>query len=115
MRNFNFERRNASVCCYSSWRKTIFGERRRYSGSSFFGPKPQSFVTVKEVLLVAEGKKIDVGQPLLKGASVVCDVVENTLGTKIFPFKFKRRKGYKRKIGHRQKYTLLKVKEIKVG
>lgn len=77
--------------------------------------KPESSVTIKEVLLVADGKKIDVGQPILKGTSVVCEVVESIMGSKIFPFKFKHRKGYKRKIGHRQKYTLLKVKEIKVG
>lgn len=77
--------------------------------------EPKTDFTVKEVLLFSDGKKVDVGQPLIKAVSVLCEVVDTAVGSKIFPFKFKRRKGYKRKIGHRQKYTLLKVKEIKVG
>ncbi len=71
-------------------------------------------VVIKEVLLAAKGNKIDIGQPHLKGASVACEVMGDKLSPKIYAFKFKRRKGYKKKIGHRQKYTLLKIKEIKV-
>jgi large subunit ribosomal protein L21 len=76
--------------------------------------KQKSSVTIKEVLLASKAKKIDIGQPYLKGASVNCEVLGDVLGQKIYALKYKRRKGYRRKIGHRQKYTLLKVKEIRV-
>ncbi|MFH1856863.1 MAG: 50S ribosomal protein L21 [Candidatus Omnitrophota bacterium] len=73
-----------------------------------------SSVTIETVLVTAHGNKVDIGQPNVKGSTVVCDVMDETKGPKIYAFKFKRRKGYRKKIGHRQDYTLLKVKEIKV-
>ena len=75
--------------------------------------KPRSSITLREVLLITKGKKIDIGQPYLRGISVICEVVGDNLSPKIYALKFKRRKGYRRKIGHRQKHTLLKIKEIK--
>jgi large subunit ribosomal protein L21 len=53
-----------------------------------------------------------VGTPLVEGAKVVGEIVAQTKGTKIAVFKMKRRKGYRKKIGHRQKLTSLKIKEI---
>ena len=71
-------------------------------------------VTINDVLLVADGEQIKVGQPLLAGAQVKARIVEQHRAKKIMVFKKKRRKGYRRTRGHRQHYTALKVHEIKV-
>lgn len=72
-------------------------------------------VSISEVHLVADGKKVRVGTPTLKGASVTGTVVEEGRGRKVIAFKKKRRKGYKRKIGHRQNYTALRIDKIVVS
>lgn len=72
-------------------------------------------VSISEVHLVADGKKVRVGTPTLKGASVTGTVVEEGRGRKVIAFKMKRRKGYKRKIGHRQNYTALRIDKIVVS
>jgi len=69
---------------------------------------------VKNVLLYSDGKHTEVGNPFVKNAEVVCEVVKELRGRKLIAFKHKRRKGYRRKIGHRQDLTRLKVKEIKL-
>lgn len=71
-------------------------------------------VVFDQVLLVNTDGKVAVGTPTVAGASVVADVVEQKRGEKVFAFKLKRRKGYRKKIGHRQSLTVVKVKEIKV-
>jgi len=63
-------------------------------------------------VLAIQDKSLHVGNPYLPKAQVVCDVVKMLRGPKIIVFKFKRRKGYQRKAGHRQTFTFLKVKEI---
>ena len=55
---------------------------------------------------------VHVGTPLVKGAKVNATVVETNRGAKVIAFKKKRRKGYKRRIGHRQTFTALKIDEI---
>ena len=72
-------------------------------------------VVLNEVLLVSDGKKSTVGTPTVKGASVVCEVVGHVRGEKVIAYKFKRRKNYHRKVGHRQELTTLKVSEIKTA
>lgn len=69
-------------------------------------------VTFDQVLLVNNDGTIRVGTPTVPGARVVADVLEETRGDKVFAFKLKRRKGYRKKIGHRQSLTVVKVKEI---
>ncbi len=65
------------------------------------------------VLLVADGEKIRVGTPLVEGAKVVAEVVNPLVkGKKVRAFKFKRRKGYHRNMGHRQKYTEVRITKI---
>jgi len=64
---------------------------------------------------VADGKKVHVGQPTVAGASVTGTVIEEGRGRKVISFKKKRRKGYKRKIGHRQNYTALRIDKIVVS
>ena len=68
-------------------------------------------VTLNEVLFVG-GDSPKIGQPLLKGASVAAEIVEQGRGKKLVVFKFRRRKNYRRKTGHRQQYTELKITGI---
>jgi large subunit ribosomal protein L21 len=72
-------------------------------------------VTFDRVLLVNNEGKVAVGTPTVTGASVEADVVEHKRGPKLIAFKMRRRKGYHRKVGHRQELTVVKIKEIKVG
>lgn len=78
------------------------------------GP-PGAKVTFGDVLLTADGDKVKTGQPFVKGASVKGEIVEHGKDAKIYVFKFKRRKNYRRKTGHRQQYTEIKVTDLKLG
>ena len=68
-------------------------------------------ITFGEVLFVG-GDNAKVGAPLVAGASVVGEIVEQVRGPKVINFKKKRRKGYHRKMGHRQELTRAVVKSI---
>lgn len=67
-----------------------------------------------EVLFFADGDKLESAASALKGASVVAEVLEQKLGKKVIAFKYKRRKGYHRTVGHRRKLTRLKIKTISI-
>jgi len=69
--------------------------------------------TFDRVLLVNNDGKVTIGAPTVASATVVADVVEHIRGEKKVAFKMKRRKGYHKKIGHRQELTVVKIKEIK--
>ncbi len=69
-------------------------------------------LSFENVLLVDNGGSIQVGTPTLKGASVSATVVEHLKGDKVIVFKKKRRKGYKKKNGHRQSFTKIKIDSI---
>jgi large subunit ribosomal protein L21 len=69
-------------------------------------------VNLAPVLAISDGKALKVGKPEIKGAKVVCSVLEHKRGVKVVSFKKKRRKGYERKIGHRQELTVLKVESL---
>ncbi len=71
-------------------------------------------VLIEQVLLVADGDAIQVGQPLVAGARVVSEILRQGKAKKIIVFKKKRRKKYRLKQGHRQLYTALEIKEIVV-
>ena len=71
-------------------------------------------VKLDQVLLTDNGKNIEVGTPKVNGASVTVEILEHNRDKKLLIYKKKRRKGYQRKNGHRQGYTLLKVKSLKV-
>ena len=73
-----------------------------------------STVSFEDVLLTADGDKIAVGQPLISGAKVTAEVIRHGKDRKIIVFKRKRRKGYRKKQGHRQKFTEIRIDEIKV-
>jgi large subunit ribosomal protein L21 len=70
-------------------------------------------VTLDEVLLVGDDKKSTIGAPFVKGATVVAEIVSHIRGPKITVFKKKRRQNYRRKKGHRQDLTLIKITDIK--
>ncbi len=71
-----------------------------------------SRVELDQVLLVSDGSRIQVGHPLVVGARVVSEIVAHTRGEKIDVFKFKKRKKYRRKQGHRQELTRVRIAEI---
>jgi large subunit ribosomal protein L21 len=68
--------------------------------------------TFDQVLLVADGESLAVGQPMIEGASVSARIVEQGKEKKILVFKYKRRKRYRRKQGHRQPFTSVKIDKI---
>ena len=72
-------------------------------------------IEFNEVLLVSsgDGGSVTVGKPLVAGAKVTAEIVEQTRGDKLVVFKFRRRKNYVRRNGHRQDVTVVKVNEIK--
>ena len=65
-----------------------------------------------KVLLINDGKKVQLGSPLLSNVSISATVIEHGRGRKIRIFKKKRRKGYRRNNGHRQNYSLIKIDSI---
>ncbi len=69
--------------------------------------------TFDEVLLASDDAGVKIGTPLVKGAKVTAEVLEDVKGPKLVSFKYRRRKGYHRTVGHRQKLTRVKVSEIK--
>lgn len=69
-------------------------------------------ITFDQVLLVAGEGDPKIGQPIVAGATVTADVVGAKKGPKIDTIKYKRRKGYHKKVGHRQKYTEVKITAI---
>ncbi|MFC3690654.1 50S ribosomal protein L21 [Chenggangzhangella methanolivorans] len=68
-----------------------------------------SKVTFGEVLAIGEGDQISIGAPFVSGASVAAEIVEHARGAKVIAFKKRRRQNSKRKRGHRQDYTIVKI------
>ena len=75
--------------------------------------EPGESLTFDQVLLMSDGDKITFGQPFLKGASLTAEVVEHLRGPKLKIFKFKRRREYRRRKGHRDELTRIRVSAIK--
>ena len=69
-------------------------------------------IEFSDVLMVGEADNVKVGSPTVAGAKVVAEVVEQTRGQKVIAFKKRRRKSSRRKRGHRQDLTMVKIKEI---
>ncbi len=69
-------------------------------------------VTIGEVLMLGEGDDASFGHPLVEGASVTATILENKRAKKVVVFKKKRRKGYRRKRGHRQEISVIKIESI---
>src|ERR1700746_2762367 len=73
--------------------------------------EPGATIELGEVLMIGEGAEVATGTPLIDGASVSATVVEQTRAAKIIVFKKKRRHNYRRKKGHRQNQTVLRIPE----
>ena len=69
----------------------------------------------ENVMLYVDGDEVKIGQLYIENAKVVAEIVEEVKADKVTILRFRRRKHSMRKIGHRQKYTQIKIKEIKVG
>lgn len=69
-------------------------------------------ITINDVLMIVDGDKITIGEPLVSGASVKAEVVEHGRGKKVRIVKHRRRKHYHKEQGHRQWYTLVKITAI---
>ena len=77
--------------------------------------KTGSGINFDTVLLTDNGKSVIVGTPSIKGANVSATIIEHGRDRKILVYKKKRRKGYQRKNGHRQGFTLLEINKIKTA
>jgi large subunit ribosomal protein L21 len=78
------------------------------------GEVGNDFIFEDILMVVDDSNNVQVGRPLLEGAKVSGVITKQTKGEKIIIFKSKRRKGYKKKTGHRQLLTEIKIKEITV-
>ncbi len=74
--------------------------------------EPGSTVQISEVLLVSNDSALQVGAPYIEGATVSATVVDQFKDDKVIAFKFRRRKGYHRTVGHRRRLTTLKIDSI---
>ncbi len=74
--------------------------------------EPGDEVVFDKVLMVANGDTVNVGEPYVEGSKVTAEVVRNERGKKIRIIKFKRRKDYMRRQGHRQWFTEVKITAI---
>ena len=74
--------------------------------------KPESKIEFNEVLAYGNDKTLEVGSPLVKGAKVEAELMKNSKNRTILIFKKRRRQNSRRKNGHRQQYSLIKIKKI---
>lgn len=72
-----------------------------------------SKIEFNDVLMIGSDKEIKVGQPTIANAMVIGEILEQDKSKKVIAFKMKRRKGFHKKIGHRQCFTSVRIKEIK--
>jgi large subunit ribosomal protein L21 len=77
-----------------------------------FPAEGEKKITISDVLMVGNGDKFSMGSPLLSGASVGLELVDHIKGKKVIAYKYQRREGYHRTVGHRQKLSRVKVGKI---
>lgn len=70
-------------------------------------------IIFEQVLLTSDGEKVQLGQPYIADSKVVGSITRQGKNRKIVVFKYKRRKGYRKKRGHRQQFTLVRIEDIK--
>ena len=81
----------------------------------FLDEKPGKEGVFADVLLHSDGDKVTQGSPLIEGATVTGEVIEQRKDKKVIAFKYRRRKGYHRTVGHRRKLTRIKITGISLG
>jgi large subunit ribosomal protein L21 len=77
--------------------------------------EPGAKVTFDRVLLTGDGKKVQAGQPTVRGAAVTAEVLRHGKGKKIRIFRFARRAGFRRHAGHRQPFTEVQISDVTLG
>ena len=112
-KGFIREEGSGHVCCYSNRREAVQGFPGDVVKVEKLAAKAGETVEIKDVYLVSDGDTMSVGKPMLASAKVTAEVLDESKGEKVLIFKHKRRKGFRKTIGHRQHFTTLKVKEIK--
>jgi large subunit ribosomal protein L21 len=79
-----------------------------------FPAEGEKKITISDVLMVGNGDNVSVGSPLVSGASVGLELVDEIKARKVIAYKFQRREGYHRTVGHRQKLSRVKVGKITI-
>tara|TARA_B100000401_G_C52226420_1_gene448455 strand:- start:50 stop:439 length:390 start_codon:yes stop_codon:yes gene_type:complete len=74
--------------------------------------KPETLVDFKEVLAYGDDTNIEIGTPIIKGAKVEANLIKNSKNRTVLIFKKRRRKNSRRKNGHRQQYSLIRINKI---
>jgi large subunit ribosomal protein L21 len=74
--------------------------------------EPGSQIELDEVLLISDDEHVKVGNPVVEGARVRARVLDNVKGKKIIVFRYRNKKRYRRRTGHRQQYTRIEIDEI---
>jgi large subunit ribosomal protein L21 len=72
-------------------------------------------VTMKDILMISDEDKVQVGNPFLTNAVITGEIVQQVRGKKVLTYKMKRRKNYRRTKGHRQTYTYVRVNDISLA
>jgi len=79
-----------------------------------FPAEGEKKITISDVLMVGNGDKFTLGNPLLSGATVGLELVEDIKAKKVIAYKYRRREGYHKTIGHRQQLSRVKITKISV-
>ena len=79
-----------------------------------FPAEGEKKITISDVLLVGNGDNFSVGNPLLSGATVGLELVEDIKAKKVIAYKYRRREGYHRTVGHRQQLSRVKITKISI-
>ena len=100
---------------FESGGKQFRAERGKRVQVPLLEAEPGAKVTFDRVLLTADGKTVQAGQPTVRGAKVTAEVVRHGKERKIRIFRFARRAGYRRHAGHRQPFTEVQISDVSVG
>lgn len=87
-------------------------EEGRYVVVDLLSDEPETAMELDKVLMVADGKNTQIGQPYISGAKVTAKVLSHYKDKKVLVYKMRCKKGYRRKNGHRQQYTRLQIESI---
>lgn len=87
-------------------------EEGKYLEIDLTGQAADSKLTFDQVLLVSDGKSVNIGQPTIAGASVSAKVMSDIKDKKVIVYKMRPKKGYRRKQGHRQNFTRVMIEKI---
>ena len=100
------------ACDNSFGRQAVSGKPRGYDCGREAQGRCWEKVSFSEVVMHVDGSEIKIGSPLVEGATVTGEVVEQFKDKKVIAFKYRRRKGYHRTVGHRRRLTRVKIESI---